>query len=88
MPDNREIEIGPKGRIVIPARLRTELGWHVGTKLVAYIDDGALVLMPRELVAERLQLMFAGSNRSLSEELMAERRAEAAREAAEEMRGA
>jgi AbrB family looped-hinge helix DNA binding protein len=88
MPENREIEIGPKGRIVIPARVRHELGWGIGTKLVCFVDDGALVLMTREMALTRLQLMFADSNRSLSEELIAERHAEAAAEAAEEMRGA
>jgi AbrB family looped-hinge helix DNA binding protein len=86
MRDDRVVEVGPKGRIVIPARVRFELGIDVGTKLALLIEDGALVLIPRDQLAKRLQMMFADTNRSLSEELLAERRAEAAAEAAEELR--
>lgn len=69
---------------MIPADIRRELGIEEGSKLAVLIDDGAVVLLPREAIAKRLHAMFAGIDRSLAEELIAERHAEAERDAIEE----
>lgn len=74
--------------MTIPAPLRTELGFAPGTTVVAYVEDGRLVLEHRTHVLERLQqdvlAAAAGSGHesgSVVAELLAERRAEAAAEA-------
>ncbi len=75
------VEVGPKGRVVIPAAIRRELGIGVGSELVALVEDGGVLLLPRGEVKRRLRRMFAGVEGSLASELIAERRREAAAEA-------
>ena len=77
MSDTIGVEVGPKGRVVIPAAIRRELNIGEGSQLVALVDDGAVVLMPRSEVKRRLRRMFAGVRTSLSDELIADRRREA-----------
>ncbi|HEY7847242.1 MAG TPA: AbrB/MazE/SpoVT family DNA-binding domain-containing protein [Candidatus Limnocylindria bacterium] len=69
--------VGPKGRVVIPAPIRRELGIADGTELVAMVDDGAVVMMPRPVAKARLRALFAHVRGSLADELIAERRREA-----------
>jgi AbrB family looped-hinge helix DNA binding protein len=90
IPEVREepiqrIEVGKQGRFVIPADVRRKLGIEEGTELAVLIQDHALVLITREGAKRRLREMFAGSDRSLSEELIAEHHAEAEAEAAAEL---
>jgi AbrB family looped-hinge helix DNA binding protein len=80
MSDTESVTVGPKGRVVIPAPIRRELQIAEGTELVAMVDDGAVVMMPRSIAKARLRAMFAHVRGSLAEELMAERRREASRE--------
>lgn len=77
MSDTYRVEVGPKGRVVIPAPLRRELGLHEGAELAAFADGGGVVLLPKADVKRRLREMFHGTSSSLAEELMRERRAEA-----------
>jgi AbrB family looped-hinge helix DNA binding protein len=85
-PSNNEIQIGAQGRLVIPAALRKALNLKPGDRLVARQDGEALVLERREAIEKRLQDRFRHIPRevSLVDELVAERRAEAATEALEE----
>jgi AbrB family looped-hinge helix DNA binding protein len=80
MSGTLSVTVGPKGRVVIPADIRHELGIAEGSELVALIDGGAVVLLPRPEVKRRLRGMFAGVATSLSAELLADRRMEAAGE--------
>jgi AbrB family looped-hinge helix DNA binding protein len=73
--------VGPKGRVVIPAEIRRELGIEEGSELVALVEGEAVVLVPRSAIKSRLRSIFAATEASMREELMAERRAEAARDA-------
>lgn len=74
------------GKIVIPAELRRELGIKDGDSLVIERDEnGGLVLktylqIVREVQSEFRRLRGPDDGRSLVDELIAERRAEAARE--------
>jgi AbrB family looped-hinge helix DNA binding protein len=72
------IEVGPKGRVVIPAPIRRELGIEQGSQLVALVEDGGVLLLLRGDVRRRLRGMFSGVEASLSAELLADRRREAA----------
>lgn len=74
--------VGPQGRIVIPARVRRALELEPGTVLSFTVrDDEAIVSTPRSAL-RRLQSLFETTEHqgSASDELIAERRAEASRE--------
>ena len=76
------LRIGPQGRIVIPAPIRKALGLIPGAVVMGRIENGKVVLS-RSNPLEELRAMFKKVKRSLSEELIAERREEARKEAAE-----
>ena len=80
-----EVNLGRQGRLVIPAALRRSLGFEEGDTLVAREDAGRLVLEKPETIKQRLKTRFAQvpQDRSLVDELIAERREEAKREEAE-----
>ena len=75
--------MGPQGRIVIPAQFREALEIFPGEILIARVEDGRLVLEKREQILARLQDTFTQASRgvSLVDELIADRREEARREA-------
>jgi AbrB family looped-hinge helix DNA binding protein len=83
---DNEVQVGAQGRLVIPAALRKALNLKPGDRLVARKEGDRLVLERREAVVKRLQALFEHIPKdvSLVDELIAERRAEAAREAAAE----
>lgn len=80
MGDTHRVRVGPKGRLVIPAPIRDELGLEEGTEMACFVEDGAVVLATDEALQDQLQAMFAHIDHSLADELIAERRAEAERE--------
>jgi AbrB family looped-hinge helix DNA binding protein len=75
------VKLGKQGRLVVPAPLRQELGLELGDELVARAENGRLVFEPKAAVVARLRERFKDVKGSLAEELLAERREEAAREA-------
>ncbi len=80
MSDTGVVEVGPKGRVVIPASIRRLLGIEQGTRLTVLVDGEAVVLVPRDAIERRLHAIFSGVPASLAGELIEERRAEAAAE--------
>lgn len=79
MSDTHLVEVGPKGRVVIPAPIRRQLSIQEGSELVALVDGEGVLLLPRAAVKRRLRQMFAGVGTSLSAELLEDRRAAASR---------
>lgn len=79
------VRLGAQGRLVVPAALRKALGLQAGDTLVARVEDGRLILETRASIKRRLQARYRQipATRCLSDELIAERRAEARREAGE-----
>lgn len=77
--------LSSEGRVVIPASIRKELGLEPGVTLTFGIESGRVVMSTRQAAIAELQRMFAEVRPEgaplMSEELIAERRAEAAREA-------
>ncbi len=76
------------GRVVVPKEYRQKLGIKEGDEVIWTEVDGQIVLTSRRQQIERAQqlcaALFAGqAERSLVDELIAERRAEALREDAE-----
>ena len=77
----QEVYLRDQGRVVIPAALRRALGFHAGDELVARSEDGRLVIEKPDVIKRRLKARFeAASDRSLSAELLKDRRAEAKKE--------
>jgi AbrB family looped-hinge helix DNA binding protein len=77
------VAVGRKGRVVIPASIRRALDLEEGSELVVTLELDGVLLLPRSAVRKRLRSMFAGVERSLADELIAERRAAAAEESRE-----
>ena len=77
-----EVLLGRQGRLVIPAHVRKALDLKAGDKLVLRQDGDSIVIERRSNLIRRMQARFASvpPDVSLSDELLAERRAEAARE--------
>jgi AbrB family looped-hinge helix DNA binding protein len=74
MSDTSVVSVGPKGRVVIPADIRRELGIGEGSELVALVEGPAVVLVPRSAIKARLRSMFADIGTSMRDELLEERR--------------
>ncbi len=73
--------------MTIPAQLRAELGLRPGSRVVAYTENGRLVLEDRDHLLARIQDEVARTDvgrGSAVKALLVERRTEAKREQAEE----
>ena len=77
-----DVSLGRQGRLVIPAQLRRSLGLEEGDRLVARQEANRLVIEKPEQIKQRLKARFAQvpAERSLVDELIAERREESRRE--------
>ncbi|MDX6650045.1 MAG: hypothetical protein QOJ97_1996 [Solirubrobacteraceae bacterium] len=80
------VQMGERGRVVLPAPVRRALGLAPGDRLILTLEpDGGVRMVSAREVAGRLRglLRDVAPGRSLADELLAERRAEARREDAE-----
>lgn len=81
-----DVSVGADGRVTIPAQLRQAVGIGPGSNLVAYLERGRVVLEDRAHLLARVQdeaiaaAEAAGHTESAVDSLIADRRAEAARE--------
>ena len=76
-------KIAEGGSVVIPAEYRRELGLEPGDEVIIRLEEGELRILTRAEAVRRAQALVerhAQRNRSLVDELSAERRAEATRE--------
>ncbi len=76
-------KIGEGGRVVVPARYRKELGLKPGDDVILVLEDGEVRITTLPRVIQRAQEIVRRYNpegRSLVDELIRERRDEAARE--------
>jgi AbrB family looped-hinge helix DNA binding protein len=83
MAHTEQITIGDRGRLVLPSRLRRELGLKRGTRMLLSAEaDGSLRLRPYRAVADEGRGLLARLVRegSLVDELLEQRRGEAGRE--------
>ena len=77
------LALGERGRLVLPAPLRRRLDLHAGDRLIVTVDvAGEIRVLPARDLARRLSGLYRdlAPGRSLADELIAERRAEAAGE--------
>lgn len=74
------------GRLTIPAQVRRAAGIEPGAALVVYVEDGRVIVETREQLTARIKrdvgTAWTGQG-SVVDELIADRRAEAAREQAQ-----
>lgn len=76
----REVELGTQNRIVVPAEVKAALEVGPGDKLIFLVEDGRVTLTTRRAIVKGLRGAFAKpGSPSLVDELLAERRDEAAR---------
>lgn len=84
-----ELAATQDGRVTIPVQVRRAAGIEPGHTLVVYVEHGRVVIEERSHLLARIQEEVraadeaAGHTGSAVDELIAERRADAAREAAE-----
>ena len=75
--DQARTRVGKKGRLVIPAAIRKVLDMNVGEEVELRVEDNELrvsTLKSRVALAQQRLRKFIPLGRSLSEELLAERR--------------
>lgn len=78
--DHYPLQLGARGRIVLPAPVRRRLDLHPGDRLILTLKGPGEVLLTRAEEAARSGrglLKAAAGNRSLVDELIAERRGDA-----------
>ncbi|MBA2511194.1 MAG: AbrB/MazE/SpoVT family DNA-binding domain-containing protein [Rubrobacteraceae bacterium] len=76
-------KMGQSGRVVIPGEYRRRLGLRSGDEIILHLDEEGLHLYtPAQAVAraQALARRYVPEGRSLSDELISERREETARE--------
>ena len=80
---SRAVKIVDGGKLVIPASFRRELGIAVGDTVIVEVSDGELRVRSRNAAlanARRMMRQLVPDGVSLVDELIADRRADAARE--------
>jgi AbrB family looped-hinge helix DNA binding protein len=76
-------QVGPGGRVVIPAAYRKALGIRAGDEVIVAMEEGELRISTLKQAVARAQAMvrrYVPRGRSLVKELLRERREEAKRE--------
>lgn len=81
--EHYRVQVAANGRMVLPASLRQQLHVEGGGLLIIREDEGRLVLESVDDAVRRAQALvrrYAPEAQGVTDELLAERRAEAARE--------
>ena len=78
--EKQTVRFDRQGRVRIPLDFRQALGVEEGTELISWLEDGRLVMEPRQVLLERLKARYRDVEGSLADELIEERRAEVKRE--------
>jgi bifunctional DNA-binding transcriptional regulator/antitoxin component of YhaV-PrlF toxin-antitoxin module len=79
--------LGPKGRVLLPADMRAAMGLEEGDVITAWLNDGDLRMHSHRHGLRTIQAEAAGlaqGKGNASDELIAERRAEAAKDTEED----
>lgn len=86
LPERLDVQVGPGGRIVIPAVYRAAMEIGEGDRLLASMVDGELRLISPKMAVRRAQKLvreLIPGDDSLADALIADRRREAERETAD-----
>lgn len=77
------VRVDQQGRILVPKELREAVGMRPGGNLTLLVEDGEIRIITPHGARQRMRELsakYSTGNRSLVDELIAERRAEAERE--------
>jgi AbrB family looped-hinge helix DNA binding protein len=77
-----ELSVGRRGHIVIPRSMRQQLALEPGSQLLAHIEDGRLIMETKQQLWENIRTACqkVAIDRDLAQELIKERRQQAAQE--------
>lgn len=78
MSGTYSVVVGDRGRLVLPAEVREHTGLTAGSKLILVETSSGLLLLTRDQLRDRVRQEMSGLD--LVGELLADRRAAAARE--------
>ena len=78
--ERQTIRVDRQGRALIPKPMREAMGLAEGGEAVAWLEGERLVVESRARVARELKARFRNVEGSMADELIEERREEAARE--------
>lgn len=87
VPAVYSIHLGDRGRLVLPSVLRQRLNWQPGERLIVTLQpDSSLRVIDARRLAREMRGIYShlAPRRSLVDELIADRRKDAARERAED----
>ena len=73
-----EVTMNAQGRVLVPRELRRQAGISPGDRLVASVEDGALVLRSLRALIDEVSSRYANVPGTGVDELIALRRADAA----------
>ncbi len=76
---SKDARLGEKGQIVIPVEMREALGLKPGDAVIVRLEGHSVRITTRHAIIEELCGAFATPGRDLTEELLQDRRDEAAR---------
>ncbi len=74
-----QMELLANGRVTIPQELYTSMGWQIGERLIVRVENGEMKIVSQAqaiVQAQEWVASFIATGRSLSEELIVERRQE------------
>jgi len=74
-----QMELLPNGEVTIPEEVYTSMGWQIGEKLIVRVENGEMKIFSQAQAIAQAQKWVASfilAGRSLSDELIAERRQE------------
>ena len=77
--DEIKIRMAEDGAVVIPVEYRQTLRWQIGDELIMRLVDGEIhIFAPEQAIkhAQKVLRQFISQGRSLTDELLAERRLE------------
>lgn len=77
-----ELSVGKQGRIVIPANLRHQLAIEPGAQLVAWVEDGRLIMESKQQLWQSIHQACSKAPKAtdLAQELINDRKEAAKRE--------
>lgn len=77
-----ELSVGKQGRIVIPANLRQQLAIQAGSHLIAWVENGRLILETKKQLWQSIHAACQNipKETNLAQELIDERRSAAKKE--------
>ena len=87
LPHSAWTKVGPGGRVVLPAAMREVLGLAPGDDVLISLEEHEIRLLPRNEAIRQAQAMvreLVPEGVSLADELIADRRREAARDSGDD----